>query len=133
MKSLTRRWGRRSGRFTRRRAREGGRKNDATRRERAIDPGATVRSQSYLIAAADRGKHGSLSFPSSIFSTSAVMFLVLKMWLGSDDLLHMQRTSCLGTRPTVRGREEDERPAHTSRSRLDTNPEARPDDVTKKF
>ena len=33
---------------------------------------------------------------------------------------------------TVRGREEDERPAHTSRSRLDTNPEACPDDVTKK-
>lgn len=32
-----------------------------------------------LIAATDRGKHGSLSFPSLIFGTSAVMFLVLKM------------------------------------------------------
>ena len=32
-----------------------------------------------LIAAADRGKHGSLSFPSSIVGTSAVMFLELKI------------------------------------------------------
>ena len=56
---------------------------------------------------------------------------------------HLQSTSCREAKhklprskaqaATVRGREEDERPAHTSRSRLDTNPEARPDDVTKKF
>ena len=107
----------------------GGKRRDATRRERAV---RAIASHPDLIAAAYRGKHGSLSFASSIFSTSAVMFLVLKM-IDSGDSPKSERTSCLGTRATVRGREEDGRPAHTSRSRLDTNPEASPGyDVTKK-
>ena len=69
-------------------------------------------------SAADCGTNGSLSFPSSIFRTSATMFLVLKI----VTISLLQSTSCCEhTHATVRGREEDERPAHTSRSRLYTD------------
>ena len=43
-----------------------------------------------IFAAADRGTNGSLSFPSSIFSTSATMFLVPKIVTVSL----LQSTSC---------------------------------------